>query len=507
MKRRRVASTAATSPTSKQPFWSTSVATHARSLWQPTALSVDTIHSHGWHTIHSAQPAVPPAIAELRATRPAGVVKKPRVRKKRRTGEEESPMIAEPLLVMRKHKIEATAAQRRCLKQWMGAARYVYNKAIAWINEGSPTDKTGQQAMRDAFVKNDSTDAVANPWLLNVPNDVRAGAYHDALDGFMTNLKKRKKNSSHVFRMNFRSKKAPSESIYICSRALNTKGKIYPSFLHGRLRFHPPLSAEITHDCRLQRTSTGDYYLCVPTDQPRPTSCDNQAAERVVAIDPGVRTFATCYDPRGTVYEFGKNDILQLQRMCRGLDVLQSRISDKTLGSRCRCRLRKAAARLRICIRNRVNDIHKKTAHFLTTEYDLILLPEFETSRMVKHSAKVRLSSKTARAMHTWAHYRFRQTLLRRAERAGCHVALVDESYTSKTCGACGHLHQNLAGAKRFVCPSCEHDVDRDANAARNILLRNAALIELDVRLLSPGTPPIVSVVHGNGPSAAVKSA
>ena len=79
--------------------------------------------------------------------------------------------------------------------------------------------------------------------------------------------------------------------------------------------------------------------------------------------------------------------------------------------------------------------------------------------------------------MLTWAHYRFRQSLFARTKRTGTVVQLVDEAYTSKTCGKCGNVHNGLGGAKTFHCPLCNHKVDRDANGARNILLRNAKAI------------------------------
>jgi transposase len=45
-----------------------------------------------------------------------------------------------------------------------------------------------------------------------------------------------------------------------------------------------------------------------------------------------------------------------------------------------------------------------------------------------------------------------------------------------KTCGRCGHIHEKLGGNKRFKCPACGLEIDRDANGARNILLRYLAL-------------------------------
>ncbi|KAL6074324.1 Transposase [Balamuthia mandrillaris] len=86
-----------------------------------------------------------------------------------------------------------------------------------------------------------------------------------------------------------------------------------------------------------------------------------------------------------------------------------------------------------------------------------------------------RIGSRTARAMLTWSHYRFRQRLLNKAQQfPSCTVCLCDEEYTSKTCGKCGQVHHQLGGNKTFRCPQpeCGYQADRDANAARNILIR-----------------------------------
>jgi putative transposase len=84
-----------------------------------------------------------------------------------------------------------------------------------------------------------------------------------------------------------------------------------------------------------------------------------------------------------------------------------------------------------------------------------------------------RIRSKTVRMLLTWSHYRFRQLLQSKvAERPHCRLFVVNEAYTSKTCGACGRLHENLGSKKTFRCPSCGLRLDRDVNGARNILLR-----------------------------------
>ena len=75
--------------------------------------------------------------------------------------------------------------------------------------------------------------------------------------------------------------------------------------------------------------------------------------------------------------------------------------------------------------------------------------------------------------MLTWSHYRFRQRFLHKIrEYPSCQLIIVDEHYTSKTCGNCGKIYWKLGSNKTFNCPSCKVVMDRDIQAARNILLR-----------------------------------
>jgi len=192
----------------------------------------------------------------------------------------------------------------------------------------------------------------------------------------------------------------------------------------------------------------------------------------------------TGYRPDGGLVEIGPASMKRITKLCFFLDKLDSKIAvaHNAHKGKKEVRLRKAAMRMRTRIRNLVDDVHKKTASFLARSFDVVLLPTFNASSMVKR-ARRRINSKTARAMLTWAHYRFRQTLLARVRSTGTHVELVTEEYTSKTCGKCGQLHDKLGSSKVFRCPSlgCAHVVDRDANAARNILLKNSDAIHLAI--------------------------
>lgn len=194
--------------------------------------------------------------------------------------------------------------------------------------------------------------------------------------------------------------------------------------------------------------------------------------KRVIALDPGVRTFMTGYDPHGVAFEFGRQDIGRIYRLCHAVDDLQSRWSQKGVDHHRRWRMRRAGARIRQKIRHLVDDLHCKLVKFLVRRYTIVLLPKFQTSQMLRKGQR-RIRSKTARAMATWSHDRFQQRLLNKIrEYPWCKVVIVNEAWTSKTCGRCGWIHQQLGGNKVFRCGRCHLECDRDLHAARNILLR-----------------------------------
>ena len=88
-----------------------------------------------------------------------------------------------------------------------------------------------------------------------------------------------------------------------------------------------------------------------------------------------------------------------------------------------------------------------------------------------------KLQIPVCRKMMTWSHYAFKRRLLDHAQHFGCKVFIVNESVTSKTCGECGAMTESLGSSKMFHCALCNVTMDRDVNAARNILMRNLLLL------------------------------
>ena len=225
---------------------------------------------------------------------------------------------------------------------------------------------------------------------------------------------------------------------------------------------------QINHDPTLSLIN-GQWFICYLVDSLKPIPTQG---ERVLAIDPGIRTFMTGFDGNRIV-EIGKGDVGRIYRLCSYLDKLMSKIGNLKGNrfKRLRFTLRKASAKIRIKIKCLISELHKKSADYIATTYKTIFLPKFETSQMVC-KAKRKINKKSARAMMTLSHYQFKQTLKHQATKYGSSVVDVTEEYTSKTCSKCGHIHQKLGGNKKYVCPSCGHSIPRDVNGAINIMLK-----------------------------------
>lgn len=233
-----------------------------------------------------------------------------------------------------------------------------------------------------------------------------------------------------------------------------------------------------------------DTGLSIPLPPPPVVSF---ATERTLSIDPGIRTFATCYDDTGYVYEWGcARDRSRIMRLGLAADKLQRRADHAECRHRERYLLRRRMARIREKIRNLVDDLHRRLIKWIVMNFDRVVLPPFNGHNMNTRGQR-KIRTKTVRQMMTWAHGRFRGRLLAKTGANGeypqCRVYVHEESYTSKTCGGCGMLHDRLGGRKTFRCPwnECGVVLDRDANGARNILLK--FLTEEATYVSSPARP------------------
>jgi putative transposase len=348
-------------------------------------------------------------------------------------------------LQSKKIRIYPSVELEKTWKKWLAACRYCFNQAIAMQRQS--TTRIGKLKLRNLVMQSDLPQ-----WVKETPCHIRQNAIFDAHQAYTASRDAR-----------FRSIRNPQQTIKF-NQSNFTKGTWY-SQLTKKLKFKA--SEPIPHQCDYGTQLVyrrGKWFAVFP----EPVIKSHACSRKIIALDPGVRTFLTGYDG-DKVIEIGNGDMGRITRLCTHLDNLIRR-STKVNAKRRRS-MRKAANRIREKIRNLIDEVHNKAAHYLTTNYGLIFLPRFESSVMVAKSRR-KIQSKTVRSMLTWAHYRFKLVLRHQAAKRGCVVLDVGESHTSKTCGVCGHRHAKLGGAKIHKCPHCGSQTPRDANGARNIMLR-----------------------------------
>lgn len=356
-------------------------------------------------------------------------------------------------------------------KRWLAAYRYYYNQTLDILNKEYETTKqvildkkTGKE--KEVKLSAESIDKKLQKidvaeWIKTLPGHQRQEACLEAFDAF-------KQARSQGGNAKFKSCKATSQAIQF--KVGNFKNGTWYSRTTKGLSFTTigqtvPFQCEYGTELVYRR---GKWFGCFPQYKEVVAT----ASDRVIALDPGNRTFLTGFDGEN-VLEIGKGDIGRIQRLCQHLDNLISRSTKTTCRQRRKMRI--ACNRSRERIQNLIKDLHNKTVKLLANSYKVIYLPTFDSSQMVikKRSGKKRkINSKSVRQMLSLSHYKFEQHLKQAASRKGVIVILCNESYTSKTCGNCGHVHHKLGGNKVFKCPHCGIQISRDVNGARNILLR-----------------------------------
>ena len=109
-------------------------------------------------------------------------------------------------------------------------------------------------------------------------------------------------------------------------------------------------------------------------------------------------------------------------------------------------------------------DFLNKFADELIKRFDRIVLEDLRVAAM----ARGRLAMSILDA--GWSYLVTRLT--HKAESAGREIVLVDPAYTSKSCSGCGVIFEDLTLSDRWVSCNCGVSLDRDHNAAINILNR-----------------------------------
>jgi putative transposase len=179
---------------------------------------------------------------------------------------------------------------------------------------------------------------------------------------------------------------------------------------------------------------------------------------RAVGVDLGITIFAALSDG-------GAVPSLKAARRAESrLRSAQRALARKKRGSKGRAEARNGVRRCHAATtRRRANHLHQASAR-LVRDYDVIAIEALQVKGLAR--------STLAKDVHDASWAKFISFLRYKAEKAGTRLIEVDPNNTTQDCSGCGVRVPKELGDRQHECPQCGLSIDRDLNAARNILHR-----------------------------------
>lgn len=233
---------------------------------------------------------------------------------------------------------------------------------------------------------------------------------------------------------------------------------------------------EHIHNITLIKTCSGKFFLSVLVDfEPE----IKETTGSVIGLDLGIKNFIV--DSNGNRFEknnFFKKTERRLKHLNRqfskkktlktGKQVFSkkwNKMVDETIASHNKEKLRKRIAKLYEKITNqRLNYIHQLTSQ-LVNENQIICVENLNVNGMIKNH-------KIAKHIQDAGFNEFIRVLEYKCKLYGRELVKIDRWFpSSKKCNHCGYINKELRLSDRqWICPECGSVIDRDYNAALNIL-------------------------------------
>ena len=369
-----------------------------------------------------------------------------------------------------KIRLYPTKAQEELMWKHVHASRFIYNYMLAFQNERYESGEKhlstfDMDKLLTSLKKQDKFT-----WLNEVSNRMLYVSCADLSDSFSRFFKKQSKHPRFKSRKKAKSNfPTRSERLYFKDGSANIE-KV------GKVKYKTDYDLTQGRGFKYSNArvsfKNGKWMLSFSIE------CENQAQELndySMGIDLGIKDLAVVSYGEDSLVFHNINKSRTVRTLKRNIRLLQRRISRKYEHNkrggkfvktrnieRCEEKLRKMYARLSN-IRN--NYIHQTTHNLVS------LLPK----RVVMENLNVRGMMKNrhlSKAAQEQCFYEFIRQMKYKCEWNGIEFVQVDRFYpSSKTCSCCGNVKRGLRLSDRtYVCNECGFTIDRDLNAAINLM-------------------------------------
>jgi putative transposase len=368
-----------------------------------------------------------------------------------------------------KFRLEPTEEQKILLNKHFGSVRWTYNYFLNQRKEEYLDNKKSLTYNKQAAELTQLKKKEETEWLKEINAQTLQYSLKCLDMAYQGFFNKRTQFPKFKSRKNKNSFTIPQNVKY-------NKSKLFiPKFREGiEMIMERKIEGTIKH-CSITKTPTNKYYVSILTEQEyQPIQKTNKS----VGIDLGIKDFLVLSN--GTKI---KNHRF-LKHYEKLLKLNQQSLSRKTKGSNHYERQRLKVAKIYEKITNSRLDLIHKTTNNLIKEFDVIYLEDLNIKGL-SHKCKPRQdengkylangqSAKSGlnKAILDVAWGKFIDILEYKASWNDKQVVHVDRFFpSSKTCNKCGWINNSLTLKDRsWTCSNCNTNLDRDFNAAINIL-------------------------------------
>lgn len=372
--------------------------------------------------------------------------------------------------------LKPTLAQADYFKKACGAARFVWNWALAESNrQYAAGERPNAMALKKQF---NAIKYQQFPWLRAIHRDAHARPFDhlaQAWNRFFSDLKAGKDAHPPQFKKKGRGR----DSFYVANDKFSVYGKMLRLPKIGAVKMTEALRLpgkimSATVSCKADR-----WFVAIQVDVPDSVFYRQRSGDGVIGVDLGITTAATLSTGEAIPSPRPLKQALRRLRI-RSRAVTRKLVAAKgALGlkpnqplprgtrlpvSRNRQKAADALARLHARISHiRADFVHKVTTR-LRRENQAVAIEDVNVRGMLANE-------RLARAIADVGFGLFRQCLAYKAERYGTQLVIANRWYpSSKLCSACGWKHAALTLQDRiWTCPTCGATHDRDVNAAKNL--------------------------------------
>jgi len=344
-----------------------------------------------------------------------------------------------------------TPEQEEHLNRTFGCCRYVWNWAL---KSRSDAYRAGER-MNYPATDRAMTQLKTTPeciWLNEVSSVVLQQSLRDLQISFSNFFAKRSKYPT------FKKKESRQSANYTqVGFTFDAQNKILKLAKIGAIKVKwSRKSIPQPSSVRVIRTASGKFFVSIVVEVEQENLPKTGES---VGIDFGVSRLATLSNgERVANPKHGSN----LQKK---LAFRQRQIAKKKKGSKRRELAKKRVAKVHEKISNCRTDSMHKFSTDIVKRFDVICVEDLNLRGMVKNHNLARSLSDASIGMAI-------RMIEEKAERYGKEVVKIDRWYpSSKTCSVCGHVVGKLPlSIREWDCPECNSHLDRDENAAINIL-------------------------------------